>query len=997
MKQGVLLQRAVRDALALGAVGSLIGVGTAVAQSSNTQSSAAASTKASTETRLGKISVVGSRIPRTSIATSQPVITISRKEIQNSGFATIGQLLQSMSSAGASLNVNINNGGTGAATVNIHELGSNRTLVLVNGQRWPASLGGYVDLSTIPASIIERVEVLLDGASAIYGSDAIAGVVNIVTIKNFNGAEANAYYGIYDAHNDGGGWDGKTQRYDFTVGTSSDNSSALLSAGYHNSQPVWAGQRTISKEPYIGFGNLAGSSFTPGGRFIISAPNQPNGFSNINGCGPTALGGQPGCDIAGPINGPNANPHPFTNADRYNYAPANYYVTPQESWHIYGQGHYDLTSNITFDFTTMYQRRDSQQLLAPNDWAAGLYAGGGNGLNVGVSSANPYNPFGVDLVPYYSSSTGFGAWCAKYGGNHGSCSANPATLLLLFRRAVESGDRVYSQNQGTFFFDGGFTGYYQLAGNQWTWDVHYGYSQILQTQITQGLSNGERIQKALGPNCSTLPGCVPLDFFGGAGTVTPAMLNYINYTAHDVTGLTMRNYTGNTAGNFFNSWYAGPWGAAVGYEYLEFDGFHQPDSITQAGIGGIAIPETAGRKNTNAEYAELSVPLVSNEPLARSLSLDIANRWSQFKWSGTSGNLSHAVGSRAHASTGRLGIKWQPIHQLLIRGTWSEGFRVPSLSELFSPPFPGTFSLVDPCVGNAGLQNCPSHAVQPNSQIRTTVGGNPELQPESATSRQIGFVWSPPYVPGLDVAADYYKIEITNAVGRISAQSILNGCYYNNLRNFCSQITRTGGAITNIIDTNVNSGSFQVNGWDVNVKYRLPVTPIGDFQLRLNADFLKNYKVCNVRTTSSGLSGECANYAGGEYPGPGTNAQLTGIPKQRYNVGVDWSFGNWSAIWNMYLIGRTYENCNSAPVLGLLPESDWCSNPSQGLNEIGTTIYHDLQASYTLASWNTTFTVGVHNVFDKQPPISRTAFANSSFSYYRVPGRFFYAEVGINF
>lgn len=990
-----LLRNGVRDALAYGAAGTLIGVGAVMAQAATAAAAQPSDGgKPSGGSRLGMITVVGSRIPRTSIATSQPVITISSHDIQASGFTTIGQLLQSMTSAGASLNVNINNGSSGTTTVNLHQLGSKRTLVLVNGHRWPTTLGGSVDLSTIPTSIVARVEVLLDGASAIYGSDAISGVINIITINNFNGASASAYYGMYDAHSDGGGWDGKTQRYDFTVGSSNNDSSVLLSAGYRNSRPVWAGNRTISKEPFIGFGDLAGSSFTPGGRFIIGM--QPSQSININGCGPTGFAGGPGCDIAGPVNGPNANPHPFTNADRYNYAPANYYVTPEESWHVFTQGHYDLTPDVTFNFTTMYQRRNSKQLLAPSDWGLGLFFGGGSGLNIGISAANPYNPFQVDLVPYEPSSPQYSAWCAKYGSNNGSCTANSVTLLLLGRRAVEAGNRIYSENQNTFYFGGGFTGYYDAFGNQWNWDAHYSYSQVLSTDITQGLANGQRLQEALGPRCASSSGCVPLNLFGGAGTVTPAMLNFIDYTAHSVNKQVMRSYSVNTGGHFYNGWYAGPWGAAAGYEYLEFDGFHQPDAITQQGIGGIPIPATEGRKNTNAQYVELNIPFASDLPMAKQLDVDIANRWSQFKWNGTSGTNS-AVEDRAHASTGRIGIKWQPIKQLLLRGTWSEGFRVPSLSELFSPPFPGTFSLVDPCVGHPSRPNCPAHAVQPNSQIRTTVGGNPYLQPESAISRQAGFVWSPSYVPGLNLAADYYKIEVTNAVGRISAQSILDGCYEANLANFCSLISRTGGEVSNIIDTNINSGSFQVNGWDVNLHYQFPITPIGSFRLSLNADFLKMYKVCNIEATTQGLAGVCRNYAGGEYPGPGTNAQLTGIPKKRYNIGVDWSYGDWSAIWNIYLIGRTYESCNAAPVLGLLPLKDWCSNPSEGLNEIGTTVYHDVQGSYTISSWNTTLTVGVQNLFDKQPPIARTAFANSSFSYYRVPGRFFYAEARVRF
>lgn len=964
----------------MGATSSAAGVGVAMAKPANDAADA------HSVTQLSKIMVVGSRIPRTSIATSQPVITISRQQIEATGFTTVGQLLQNLTSAGASLNVNYNNGGNGAETIDLHDLGSQRTLVLVNGHRWPTSLAGYVDLTTIPTSIVQRVEVLLDGASAIYGSDAISGVINIITTQNFNGAEVNAYYGLYDAHADGGGWDGKTQRYSFTIGTSGDKGAVLFSAGYYQTDPVWAGDRTISKEPLIGFGNRHGSSGTPAGRFVIRG---------------SSLGSFPcsavECNLAGPLVGPNANAHPFTVADLYNYAPSNYYVTPQERWYTYTQGHYDLTDNVTFNFTTMYQRRNSVQVLAPNPWFLGLFsAQTADGLKIGVSASNPYNPFGVDLVPYLPGSANYGVWCKSYGSDNGACTPNSDTLLLLGRRPLEAGNRVFSENQSTFYFGGGFTGYFQLFGNQWSWQTHYGYSQLMNTEIQKGFANTLRIQEALGPSCSSIPGCVPLNLFGGdvngQGTITTPMLKWIMFTAHDVTKQVMRNYTADVAGNFFNGWYAGPWGVAAGYEYLEFDGFNQPDALVSEGntVGNVTQP-TAGRENSNAQYVEVNIPLAENLPFAKRISVDVANRWSQFKWDGSSGSQS-GVNSQAHATTGRIGVKWQPIEQLLIRGTWSQGFRVPSIQELFFGQSDSYPPVTNPCVANPSLPNCPANPVQPNSQIRTTVGGNPYLTPEHAVSRQVGFVWSPSFISGMNVSADYYKVEVVNAVGTIGAQTILNGCYLSDLQNYCSLITNSGGAISNIINTNINTGSLQVNGWDVNFDYQLPPTPVGQFNISMTANFLKMYKVCSVNTTSSGLQGECVEEAGSSY-------QRGTFPKQRYSIGVNWNYGNWAAAWDTYVIGRAYEICSNSGAYALSGHKDgpWCSNPSQNLNEIGTTVYNDIQGSYTVPAWNTTFTVGIQNLFDKQPPIAMTAFANSTLPIYRVPGRFFYARVGVRF
>lgn len=574
MNTSALISQAVKAALALGSAGSLIGAGAALAQTT-----APPSGTRGNPTRLSRITVTGSHIPRTSIATAQPVIRIDRQQISASGFATIGELLQNLSSAGSSLNGKYigegNQGrafGNGSEQIDIHNLGAKRTLVLVNGQRWvPENIGG-VDLSTIPTSIIDHIEILLDGASTIYGSDAIAGVINIITVKNYNGAEAHAYYGMYDAHSDGGGWDGKTQHYDFTVGTSGDKSGVLLSAGYYGQNGISDGNRTLSKEPFIGTGKVLGSSGTLGGRFITIGPST-GGFP----CGSPDSSGNFTCDLSGPLPGPNA--HPFTNQDRYNYAPANSLLTPGDRWWIYTQGHYDLTDNVTFDASALYNRRNSTIVNAPAPIFYG--AGGGlfaNGLPVGVSAGNPYNPFGVDLVPAgsYGSPT-YTAWCSRYGsGVNGTCGANADLLALLGRRPVELGNRFFNQHVGTYRFEGGFTGYFNFAGNEWQWDTHYIFSDSLNTETDTGHVNNARAQLALSGACPTTPGCVPLNLFGGAGTITPQMANYIRFTDHNVDETQMRNYNANVAGNFFNSWYAGAWGAAVGYEYLERNGFFSP-------------------------------------------------------------------------------------------------------------------------------------------------------------------------------------------------------------------------------------------------------------------------------------------------------------------------------------------------------------------------------------------------------------------------------------
>src|SRR5688572_21804487 len=216
-------------------------------------------------TNLDRIEVTGSRIKRADIETSQPIFSLSRDDITAQGLTSVGDVIQNITANGSTLNSTFNNGGNGETRVNLRNLGSDRTLVLVNGRRWVGGtgLGGSVDLNTIPTAAVERIEILKDGASTIYGSDAIAGVVNVILRQNFDGAEANAYFGQFDKG------DGTKQAYDFTIGSTGDRFSAMLGFGYVKEEPVMAGDRYISKEPIYLTGTDFGSSTTPEGRFAL--------------------------------------------------------------------------------------------------------------------------------------------------------------------------------------------------------------------------------------------------------------------------------------------------------------------------------------------------------------------------------------------------------------------------------------------------------------------------------------------------------------------------------------------------------------------------------------------------------------------------------------------------------------------------------------------------------------------------------------------------------
>lgn len=397
----------------------------------------------------------------------------------------------------------------------------------------------------------------------------------------------------------------------------------------------------------------------------------------------------------------------------------------------------------------------------------------------------------------------------------------------------------------------------------------------------------------------------------------------------------------------------------------------------------------------------MSIPFARNLFLAKSLDLDVAQRYSQFHVTGKVGGAGSQQEKYTHAATPRVTLKWKPIHQLLIRAAWSEAFRVPSISELFVGPTEADLNLTDPCVGHPSRPNCPPNAVQPNSQIRVNQGGNPDLNPEKSISRSVGLVWSPPFVSGLDVSADYYKVEVVQAVGTLGGQTILDGCYLSNIQPDCSLINRTAGQVVSINNPNINAGSLKATGVDLNVIYRFPTTPFGDFRINATATYNRQYTLCTSTVTQSGPSFDCQNRAGSV-----SQDGFGGVPKNRYNAALTWNLGEWSATWNVTIIGRMYERCADSALAGLGAPStwSWCSNvnlqsPNNSINELGTTVYHDLQASYTLSAWHTTFTLGVQNIFDKAPPIAVTAQNIASFlpSYYRIPGRYFYGRVSVRF
>jgi len=934
-----------RDAIAFALVVTAGSTGAAYAQETQT---------------LDKIEVTGSRIKRADVETSQPVFTMSREQIQAQGQTSIGDIIQNISTSGSSLNSTYNNGGNGETRVNLRNLGSSRTLVLVNGRRWVGGtgLGGAVDLNTIPTAAVERIEVLKDGASTIYGSDAIAGVVNIILRQNFDGAEANAYYGQYDKG------DGSRESYDFTIGSAGERWHATLGVGYVKEEAVWAGDRAISAVPAFGSAPFTGnSSTTPDGRFAFTGPTGQFDDDGNPILGPTRVNGSNGYFVT---NNGGTTTRNYTTADSFNHAPGNLLITPQERTSVFADAGLSITDNVRFKTTVTYNERESEQILAAMPIVLGAASPGTNGGNIVIDADNFYNNTGRDInyIQY---------------------------------RANETGGRIYKQNVKTYGFNGAFEGDFEVNSRFWNWEAGMFYGKNDQSDVTTGFFNISALRNALGPSvvvdgvarCGTagnvIDGCVPMNMLSGAGSLTQDMIDYAGFTAHDVYGYEQKTYYGSIGGELFDL----PGGAlafSAGIERRDESGFDDPDGLINSGdTTGNSRTATAGGYKLDEAYLELAIPLLSGVTGAQLLDFSVATRVSDYS------NFGDTLNSK-------FGFRWKPINDLMVRGNWSQGFRAPSISELYSGVSDTFEDVADPCAGVIGdAANTPPGScagvpayTQSNSQIRTTVGGNTQLGPETSVSKTLGLVYSPSFVQGLDISLDWWNIKVEDAIYAQTAQQMLDACYTQGVSSICDMITRdTTGQISNMLAVPNNVGTMEVEGWDFTVGYRLPDTRFGSFNFVWDSTYTTSYTIEDPVTEG--------------YNRVGNYLSRDNYWRVRSNLLVAWQLGDFGATASARYYSSQVEDCVGSNYAGgnfarLCSDPDHIGrgNKADPQRHIPSVTYTDLSA-YWKTPWNGQITLGVNNAFDRDPPKAYTTFANSFDPQYEIPGRFFYMRYNQKF
>lgn len=903
-----------------------------------------------------EIIVTGSRIPRLEVDTTAPVTTVTRAQIQRSGRSSAGDILQTLPEQTGGINTQVNNGGDGSTRINLRGFGTNRTLVLLNGRRMvPGGTGAdaTVDLNTIPTAAIERIEILKDGASAIYGSDAISGVVNIITRKDYDATEVSFFTGISQRG------DGRLFDVSFTTGRSTERGNILFSAGYANQTQVWAGNRDFGRYDYGTTGynwasaqkRPAGSTSIPNGRFAVPDGTGNEAWEALKAQHPDA----PNFTI-----GPDGKWRPFNGAgvteaggDFYNYQPENYLVTPQQRLNLFSTGSFRLLGSVKAYYEALYTHRESEQQLAPEPLSTDQ-----EGLI--VSKDNVYNPWGVDFT-------------------------------TVRRRLVEFGNRTFTQDIDTFRVVTGVKGDFLPS---WGWDVSVNYGRTQGVATKAGLLQRSKLASALGPSfidadgvarCGAvgapIDGCVPINLFGGAGTIAPQARDYLTYQG------TARGYnqqvmvSASTAGELMKiGTAASPIGFAAGYEHRRESGASIEDPLTSQGdTTGNKSANTQGSYSVNEAFLEVSVPVLGRFG----------------KWAGPGNLLEVNAAGRfvSYSSFGnnftyKAGARVSPMQDVTLRGTFATAFRAPSVGELFLGVADSIPDLSDPCANRTqgtpldaacDAEGVPDDLADDRGQLVTRIGGSAELDPETAQSFTIGAVFVPRWVKDLELTVDYYNIEVTNAIQAVTGDVILASCYpaQGSPPAYCDRIHRDAdGLIRSIDDPNSNVGGDHISGVDIQVDYS-PQTPIGAVGLSVNLNYLGFFD----RTLADGRV----------INAKGTYDLSLVLPSWKGNVTLSYGNEGWGgALTVRWLDG--HRECEDNACQQTNPAA-----PPPRTRAIDAYAAADLNVSYKLTHPGgsvTNYSVGVNNLFDAPPPYIVNGFtAASDSSAYDYMGRYFYVRL----
>lgn len=941
------------------------------------------------------IVVTGTRIARPDLEVTSPVTVVGAEEITARQPNAAEDLLRDLPAVRPALGPGVNNGGDGSSTVDLRGLNTpttasaQRTLVLLDGRRIvPFGLDGFTDLNTIPVGLIERVDVVTGGASTVYGADAVAGVVNFVTRRDFSGVDLSANYRISERG------DATQYRADLLVGGNFEDGrgNVVLGLGYSNRNPLLATSRKIAEVPISSVNGLYNGStgavpaiFQSG----LQSGTNPNGL-------PTAGFGA----VIDPTTG---SFRAATQNDLFNTNLGTYFMTPLERFNVYAAGRYEVTDNIEVYSSAMFTRNKATLALA----ASGTF---GNAYDLPLN--NPYLPAGARAQ-----------LCAANGISVADCNTAAANntgtartvRVIPSRRFNEYGPRGNPIESNMFQVQTGLRG---DITDSIQFDVSAQYGETSQNQQRINWGSSSKVQQALlayrnaagqAVCANGANGCVPLNLFGPDGSITAEQIGFIDLDAQIRRLVQQGVVTGAISGDLFgltSPLASSPIAFSIGAEYRKLKAKATPDAPSQIQgevLGtGARTPPDIGQYNVKEVFGEIIIPLIEDSFIHKA-TIEAGIRYSDYSTTGTS-------------TTWKAGGTIEPIEGIKFRGMYQVAVRSPNIQELFQSPVQGLSNLtVDPCAGaapTAPRNLCEATGAptgtyggisQPSSgQINVTTSGNPDLDVERAKTYTLGLVFQPTFVPRFSITVDYFNIKINDLISAPSQNDILNGCYTTALNPsqtpnaFCALISRnplTGslngaGETPGVILASSNLGTLTTSGVDLGMNYTLPLDEVfgsgsGKLRFGFNATWLDYYR---IQATPNSINRECAGY----YSTSCTNAR----PEWKWNGRIGYNDGpvDVSLMWN---------HVSSVQLEPMRPAGTPLDTPAPGgpnpycttrnaagicqngilpaFRQIDAYDYFDLSVRFEV---NDNFELGflVENLFDKEAPLVGAGVAGTAFN-----------------
>ncbi|GGF72698.1 TonB-dependent receptor domain-containing protein [Alteromonas lipolytica] len=928
------------------------------------------------EASVEKIQVTGSRIRKIEFASNAPIATVGEQEFEMTATVNTESLLNTMPQVVPGLDRTSNNPGNGTATADLRGLGANRTLVLVNGKRvTPTTASGVVDINAIPTAMIENVEVLTGGASAVYGSDAISGVINFILKDDFEGVDASVGYESTE-EGDAGIWNA-----DLTIGGNFDDGkgNVVFNMAYTSREDLFQGDRSFANTAL--FDDGAGGLEPGGSSGVPQTAIFAGGFSDFS-------------DSSGIIFGQDGSVRPFVTSgqvnDYYNYAPVNYIQLPQERHQFSALGHYEVTDNMEVYGSAMFTDSNVPSQLAPTP----IFQ-----TSTFTLDGNPFiSPEAQQII---SGAIGLGVDTDGDG-------IDDEGRALLRRRLEEVGPRRSEDTFTSFQVMGGVRGFF--GDSSWSYDVYYQTGRVRNANAQLGNVNRGRFDQALllatdengqvildangNPSCAdtsnngSTVGCTPLNIFG-EGNISESSAAFLRTAVSATSTFEQRlfgaNITGDTEGFFELP--GGPIGLSFTYEHREDDFEFLPSqdlaASTIAGFNG--SPAVAGGFNVSSYAVEAYLPILVGAPFAELLDLELAYRTEDYTTAGS-------------VSAYKIAGSWAPIDSFRLRAGFNTAVRAPNISELFSPQgenFPGA---TDPCAGNApeafktaevadlcvqtGVPADVVHtaAINPASgQVRALSGGNPNLVEEEAETLTVGFVFDA--TDEISLSLDYFDIEIDDAVSSFGggANNILDTCYDSSKAGsglggaFCNAINRRSDGTIDYVEAGTqNVASITLKGYDLIASYETEVMG-GDLSVR----YLGTYTTESDFLPFDGSPDliECAGNFGANCGEP--------VPEYKHRTTMTYSADDYTLQLLWRYVGEVSDDDDS---------QDYTVEKIDGFN------YFDVAGTYFLTE-NFRVTAGVDNMFDKTPPIigGNDEQSNTYPATYDVFGRTYYVNFRVSY